>query len=137
MQSRRLWAAVALLVMVAFYFWSRHPLPFPDARARGNLKKANDHGIESPANAVPFVAAPPPVVTVPPIALPPVAMLPPPPRLAPEMVVPIQDRATIDFSIGAPVVRSGGSDSEILERALRQMEEATKDMTFPPSKPAP
>lgn len=57
------------------------------------------------------------------------------PRVAPEMRIPIQDRATIDFSIGAPVVRSGGSDAEVLEKALRQMEEATKNISFPPSAP--
>ena len=48
--------------------------------------------------------------------------------------VPIQDTATIDFSIGAPVVRSGGKDQEALDKALKEMAEATKDVSFPPTK---
>ena len=49
--------------------------------------------------------------------------------------VPIQDGATIDFSIGAPVVRSGGPDTEALDRALKEMADATKNVTFPPPPP--
>jgi hypothetical protein len=76
------------------------------------------------------------VVVAPPVAnLPEVIRVPAPkPVLPTKLEVPIQDQATIDFSIGAPVVRSGGADTEALERALKQMEEATKDLQFVPKK---
>lgn len=48
--------------------------------------------------------------------------------------VPIQDNATIDFSTGAPVVKKGGKDQEAIDRALKEMAEATKDISFPPTK---
>jgi hypothetical protein len=55
-----------------------------------------------------------------------------PPAL--QMEIPIQHGATIDFSLGGPVVRSGGADDAALEKALKEMAEATKDVTFPPQK---
>jgi hypothetical protein len=88
---------------------------------------------EAPPSAVPVVAVQPPVMTPRVIAAPPVQIPALPRRIALELATPIQDRATIDFSIGAPVVRSGGSDAEVLDKALRQMEEATKTISFPPS----
>jgi hypothetical protein len=51
-----------------------------------------------------------------------------------KMEVPIQDGATIDFSFDGPVVKSGGEDQAALDRALREMAEATKDTKFPPSR---
>jgi hypothetical protein len=41
--------------------------------------------------------------------------------------VPIQNQVTIDFSTGAPVVKSHGKDQEALEAALKEMSEAIKD----------
>ncbi|MDO8539784.1 MAG: hypothetical protein Q7S40_05030 [Opitutaceae bacterium] len=128
MKLRIFWAVIAAVTAVAFYFWSRQPAPVPTPKSQRNVERARERGIERPAPAVPFVVAKPPSVELPRV------VIPPPTRLAPEMVVPIQDRATIDFSIGAPVVRSGGSDTEVLERALREMEAATKNITFPPPK---
>ncbi|HUR59209.1 MAG TPA: hypothetical protein VM029_15945 [Opitutaceae bacterium] len=82
-----------------------------------------------PAQSATVVVAPPAP------ALPDVVRVPAPkPVLPTTLVVPIQDQATIDFSIGAPVVRSGGADTEALERALKQMDEATKDIQFVPKK---
>lgn len=52
-----------------------------------------------------------------------------------KLEVPIQDGATIDFSIGAPVVRSQGDDKAALEKALKEMADATKDVQFPASTP--
>jgi hypothetical protein len=51
------------------------------------------------------------------------------PRGAPE-AVPIQDGRTIDFSNGSPVVRDGAADKAAMDAALRQMDAATKDVTF-------
>jgi hypothetical protein len=87
--------------------------------------------------------------TIPPPPLPEVVIalpkLPPPqpprPIVAPRNdpvpgppLVPIQDGATIDFSHGAPMVKKQGKDQEALDRALREMAEATKGTTFPPTK---
>ena len=44
--------------------------------------------------------------------------------------VPIQNAATIDFSTGAPVVKMHGKDQDALDRALKEMVEATKGTTF-------
>lgn len=83
---------------------------------------------------------PPPAIEIPPVQLPPVQtqplLLAPPPRerlvITPQEI-PIQNNATIDFSIGAPVMRSDGPDKEAMEHALREMADATKDITFPPA----
>jgi hypothetical protein len=48
------------------------------------------------------------------------------------MEVPIRNGATIDFSFGAPHVRSQGEDQVALDKALKEMAEATKDVQFPP-----
>jgi hypothetical protein len=49
--------------------------------------------------------------------------------------VPIQHGATIDFSTGSPMVKMQGKDQEALDKALKEIAEATKDVTFPPSPP--
>ena len=89
---------------------------------------------EAPPTAAPAAPAPlpPPVAvaaaTPPPVAPRPVAASPVPPREVP--VVPIQDGATIDYSIGAPVVKMTGADKEALEKAAKELEEATKDVVI-------
>ena len=50
--------------------------------------------------------------------------------------VPIQDGKTLDFSSGHAVVKDTPEDRAALERALKEMDEATKDVTFPATKPA-
>jgi hypothetical protein len=45
------------------------------------------------------------------------------------------DGQTIDFSSGQPVVKDSPADRAALEKAAKEMEEATKDMTFTPPKP--
>lgn len=50
--------------------------------------------------------------------------------------VPIQEGKTIDFSSGQPEIRETEEDRAALERAKREMDEATKDITFAPTKPA-
>jgi hypothetical protein len=51
--------------------------------------------------------------------------------------VPIVDGKTIDFSSGKPVVRDGAADQAVIDAAVKEMDEATKSVTFqgdPPKK---
>ena len=89
---------------------------------------------------------PPPPITAQPRVAPPVAAVTnvtpprpaPRPPLAQPLEVPIQDQATIDFSYGAPMVKSGGADAEALERSMREMNAALKDIVIgPDGKTAP
>jgi hypothetical protein len=45
-------------------------------------------------------------------------------------VTTIRDGATIDLSSGRPVVTKDKTDKEIIDRALREMEEAAKSVSF-------
>lgn len=133
MKFRLLWPVLAVLMVAAmFYFYRGNPA---GSKAGPGVRSPTTKRVplEAPPPAVPLVAVEPPVMTAHAITAPPVQLPAPPRQVAPEMAIPIQDRATIDFSIGAPVVRSGGSDAEALEKALRQMEEATKNISFPPT----
>jgi hypothetical protein len=47
-------------------------------------------------------------------------------------VVPIEDRKTIDFSSGTPVVKDSAQEKAIIDRAAKEMEEAAKDVSFSP-----
>ncbi len=131
MNKRLIWLVVAVALILFGYFVNRR---------LGPPASADSYALPSvPAAPSTSQFAPPP--------LPPPTFLPadaPAPRIVlPESVsrpqvvplvpeIPIQDGATIDFSIGAPVVRSGGADTEALDRALREMAEATRNTTFPP-----
>ncbi len=59
----------------------------------------------------------------------------PPPATAPAEV-PIQDGKTINFSSGQPQVQDTAEDRAALEKAKHEMDEASKDVTFAPTKPA-
>jgi len=61
---------------------------------------------------------------------------PPDPASAPAEI-PIQEGKTIDFSSGKPEIRTTNEDRIAIERAKREMDEATKDITFAPTKPKP
>jgi hypothetical protein len=52
--------------------------------------------------------------------------------------VAIEDGKTIDFSSGKPVVKDSAQDKAAIDAAVKEMEEAVKDVTFgpPPAKPA-
>lgn len=50
--------------------------------------------------------------------------------------VPIQDGKTLDFSSGRAVMKDTPEDRAALDKALKEMDEATKDVTFPATKPA-
>ncbi|MFZ9683193.1 MAG: hypothetical protein ACO3DQ_08325 [Cephaloticoccus sp.] len=55
----------------------------------------------------------------------------------PPPVVPLEDGKTIDFSQGRAEVRDEAADRAASEKAKREMDEATADVTFAPTKPAP
>jgi hypothetical protein len=46
-------------------------------------------------------------------------------------VVPIQDGKTIDFSSGAPVIKDSAADKAVLDASVKEMDAASKDVTFP------
>lgn len=71
-------------------------------------------------------SAPPPVVAPSPPA--PTAETKPLPEVA------IQEGKTIDFSKGTPEIRDTPEDRAALEKAKREMDEATKDVVFAPTK---
>jgi hypothetical protein len=139
MKSRLIWAAVLLAAVAGFYYTTIRPTNTPApglARKARALKKV-------PAPEIPPPPLPEPVMSMPAIPLPdlnqPIVIPPLMPRREERkpmrpLDVPIQDNATIDFSIGAPVVRSGGKDQEALDKALKEMADAVKDVTFPPAK---
>lgn len=129
-KTRIYWVPIVVLISIAAgYFgyqrWIAPAIKPPAASARS----AQDRAITPPPPAIPPVAVQPPVIATQPLALP-----PPPRRVAPELFLPIQNQATIDFSIGSPVIKRGGSDEEAMQRALKEMEEATKNLAIPPAK---
>ncbi len=74
----------------------------------------------------------------PPAAPTPAAQLTTPPAAAAAREVAIQDGKTIDFSKGSAEIRSTPADQAAIEAALREMQEATKNISFePPAKAAP
>lgn len=63
------------------------------------------------------------------------ATVPPPTPAQPRPEVAIQEGKTIDFSSGKPEIRDTPEDRAALEKAKAEMDEATKDVVFPPTKP--
>jgi len=57
---------------------------------------------------------------------------------SPKPVVAIQDRKTIDFSSGKPVVKDSKQEQAIIDSAVKEMDEAAKSVHFdPPPSRAP
>jgi hypothetical protein len=135
MKSRIIWALVVIAAMCGFYFTTIRPAM--DSKAR-NIRLPNLAEFRPPTVDLPPM--PTPVMEMPTVALPAL----PPLALAPlervsdrpvaKQEVPIQDGTTIDFSFGAPMVRSQGKDAEAMEKALKEMAEATKGTAFPGKK---
>ena len=94
------------LGVIAAWFFLRH---------RPQPAPASDLVPLAPAPAVAPVTLPPPV---------------------PVQETVIQDGKTIDFSSGQPSVQDTPADRAALEKAKREMDEAAKDVTFAPTKPA-
>lgn len=134
MNKRVIWLALAVGLILAGYFVNRR-LGVVEPAASSLSRNARDWG-PIPVELPPL---PPVIVTLPEMVVKevPVPPMPQPRGMQLPLEIPIQDGATIDFSIGAPVVRSGGADTEALERALKEMAEATKGTAFPPGPEPP
>ena len=135
MKSRIIWAVIVLAAIAGFYVVTIRPTRYSSpgfSRKNPPLRNLKPPDIPPPPLPAPVVVtptlAPPPLPTQPIVAKREMRRPMPPPE------VPIQNNATIDFSIGAPVVRSGGKDQEALDKALREIAEATKNTTFPAQK---
>lgn len=64
------------------------------------------------------------------------ATRPPAPKPPPfKPVVPIQDNATIDFSSGKPVVRQSAEEKAIIDAAVKEMDEAARNIQLTPIVP--
>jgi hypothetical protein len=60
-----------------------------------------------------------------------VSLATPPGSPLPEVA--IQDGKTIDFSSGKPVVKNSPAEQAIIDEAVKEMDAATKDVTFSPT----
>jgi hypothetical protein len=136
MKSRLILAAVVVAAIAAFYWVTIRPA------MQGTPPKVDRKQVDQAFKDFKPPEIPPPPLPQVVIATP---VLPPPSRPVPivaprndpvpgPLQVPIQDGATIDFSTGHPQVRMQGKDQEALDRALKEMAEATKNVTFPPPK---
>lgn len=123
MKTRLLWALILSVGLAALYCGIMRPhvssIPQEIRDPIADLKPVAPAPLEPPALIVPEIPAIPLPTSVAPV------------RATPSFTqpeVPIQDHATIDFSIGAPVVRVDGKDKEALEAALKEMAEVAKTM---------
>lgn len=138
MKSRLLWAAVVLAAIAGFYLVTIRPA-LREPPPKIDRQKINRDFQDFKPPALPPPPVPQVQVNLPPLPLPapkPMPIVAPrndPVPGPPE--VPIQDGATIDFSTGAAQVKRGGKDQEAIEKALKEMAEAAKDISFPPRKP--
>jgi hypothetical protein len=133
MKDRLLWLAILAVGLTALYCGIMRPqtssIPSDLREEMADLK---------PTTMIPPIE--PPALVIPPIpnlsiTLP--AFTPPVfrPVLRDDPIpgrpeVPIQPNATIDFSTGAPVVKTFGKDKEALEAAINEMAEAAKGARF-------
>ena len=127
MKTRLLWTLIFAIGAPALYYGITQPhvssIPSSIHDPMDELKPALPP-LEPPALVIPEL----PALTIPP--LPPIR---PPVRSDPILSrpeVPIQNQATIDFSTGAPVVRTHGKDQDALEKALKEMSDVLKDATI-------
>ena len=111
-----LWLLGTAVAIVGIYFATRPdslaPTPIPAVAQPGPAAAPPAPVAASSPSAVPTPAGTPPAATVPPVG--------------------IQDRKTIDFSSGQPVVRDSTADQAAMDAALKEMNEAAKDVTFKP-----
>ncbi len=138
MKTRLFVIAVLLAAAAAFYVVTIRPMlqPAPPRISPRLLKTLRPPDVEPPAVAVPEPRIEVPALTPPPLAAKPAAPSADPLRPVP-MEVPIQSSTTIDFSTGAPIIKTQGEDQIALEKALKEMAEATKDTTFKGTPPRP
>lgn len=129
LKSRLLVFALIVAGMAALYCAIVRPpvstLPKHLRDPMADLKPIAAVALEPPPLVVPDI----PAITLPPLR--------PPARIVPNLTppeLPIQDRATIDFSTGAPVVRRGGTEEETLDRTIQEMADAAKKTSFEANK---
>jgi hypothetical protein len=136
MKSRLILAAIVITAMAAFYWVTIRPA------MHSTSPRVDRQQVDRAFKDFKPPEIPPPPLPKVEIATP---TLPPPSRPVPivaprndpvpgPLTVPIQDGATIDFSTGHPQVKMQGKDQEAIDRALKEMAEATKNVTFPPAK---
>lgn len=125
MKNRLLLFAILAVGATALYFGLVRPqvssIPTEITAPMADLKPVPPPPIEPPALVMPAM----PTFTPPPIR----------PNLRVDPIlgrpeVPIQPNATIDFSTGSPVVKTFGKDKEELEKAMKEIAEAVKDVSF-------
>ena len=124
MKTRLLWTLILAVAAPALYFGITRPhvSSIPE-----NLRQSIDElkpvvpTIEPPTLVIPEL----PALTIP--ALPPITPVTRSDPVLNRPEVPIQNQATIDFSTGAPVVRTHGKDRDAIESALKEMSEVLKD----------
>jgi hypothetical protein len=137
MNKRVVWLAAMLIAALAVAgFFALRSRPVRPARVEKPDSPAPVVREVQPepdiAASIPVLQPPAPAARLASIALPrPKEDIVPPP-----MIVPIQNGATIDFSIGSPVVRSGPNDTDALNKGLKEIDDAIKNVTFT-SKPPP
>lgn len=141
MKTRIAFLLLVIAAVVGFYYSTIRPTLTP-AQPALNRRLIQDYRPPE----IPPPQLPQPKIEMPTLPLPiPGSVRPTPEQAAAirredrtplRMEVPIQNGATIDLSFGAPHVRSQGDDQVALDKALKEMAEATKDVQFPPS-PAP
>lgn len=140
MKSRILWLVVVVAALGGFYYATIRPML---TRAPSSLNRQLSKELKPPeftAPQLPTMTLEMPTLPLPApekFRLPQAAASIPrtDDRVPMRMEVPIQNGATIDFSIGAPVVRSQAEDKAAIEKALKEMAEATKNIEFPASEP--
>ena len=127
MKTRLLWTLILAVAAPALYFGITRPhvssIPEILRESIDELKPVVPM-IEPPALVIPEL----PTLTIP--ALPPIPAVTRSDPILGRAEVPIQNQATIDFSTGAPVVRTSGKDQDAIESALKEMSEVLKDATI-------
>jgi len=138
MKSRIIWAAILLAAIAGFYIVTIQPTHTQSlgfSRKRPPLRHLAPPEIAPPA-------LPSPVFTTPNLLSPllnpqfslssmaPGAGASGPPRLE----MPVQDDATVGLLTGPSPINLSGKDQEALDRVLKAMADATKDVTIPAPK---
>jgi hypothetical protein len=130
MRRRLYFLLLAVAAGIALGWWGSHrstPETVPQAAAPGrkHLSPPPPEPVQPPpASIEPLVLAPTPF-TPPPVVVP-----------GARPAVRIQDGKTIDFSSGKPVVKESGEEKAIIDAAVKEMDEAAKNVRFGPTPPA-
>jgi hypothetical protein len=126
------WLLAAAALVGALLLWRSAPAPAGPAAATPAASSADT----VPAASLPPVtppAEPPPSATPSARVVAAATAVAEPPRPLAPGVVPIQDQKTIDFSSGQAVVKNDSAEKAAIEAALKEMDEATKGVTFGPN----